>query len=75
MLGLLYKPIPTLDLYTCLIYAGNRLDFLYTFGRNITGTFQPTSLNDSPNPTLYNLLVDSMSRPRPAAIAAGSTRT
>jgi hypothetical protein len=75
MLGLPYKPIPTLDPHTRLIYAGNRLDSLYTSGRNTTGTSQPTSLNDSPNPTPYNLLADSVPRPRPATIAASSAGT
>jgi hypothetical protein len=75
MLGLLYKPISALDLYICLIYAGNRLDFPYTFGRNITGTSQPTGLNDSLNPTPYNLLADSVPGPGPAVVAAGSIGT
>jgi hypothetical protein len=75
MLRLLCKPIPTLDLYICPIYAGNRLDSLYTSRHNTTGTSQPTSLNDSLNPTSYNLLADSISRPRPAVIAASSVKT
>jgi hypothetical protein len=75
MLRLLYKLIPALDLYTRLIYAGNRLDSLYTFRRNIIDTFQPIGLNDSLNPISYNLLADSVSRLGPAVIAAGSIRT
>jgi hypothetical protein len=75
MLRLPCKLIPTLDPRTCPIYAGNRLDSLYTSERNTMGTSQPTSLNDSPNPTPYNLLADSVPRPGPAAIAASSIRT
>jgi hypothetical protein len=75
MLRLLCKPIPTLDLYICPIYAGNRLDSLYTSRHNTTGTSQPTSLNDSSNSTPFNLLADAVPRPIPAAAAAGSIRT
>jgi hypothetical protein len=75
MLGLPCKPIPARDPHTRLTYAGNRLDSLYTSGRNTTGTSQPTGLNDSPNPTPHNLLADSVPGPGPAAAAAGSAGT
>jgi hypothetical protein len=75
MLTLLYKLIPTLDLRTRLTYARNQLNSLYTFKCNITGTSQPTNLNDSPNPTPYNLLTNSVPRPIPAATTINFART
>jgi hypothetical protein len=75
ILALLYEPIPTLDPYTYLIYTRNQLDSLYTSKRNIIGTSQPISLNNSPNPTPYNLFTDSILGPRPATTITSSTRT
>jgi hypothetical protein len=75
MLTLLYESIPALDPRTRLTDTGNQLDPLYTSRRNTTGTSQPTSLNDSLNPTPHNLLTHSVPRPIPATTTASSIRT
>jgi len=56
MLALLCEPILASDLRTRPTDAGNQLDSSYTFGRNTTGTSQPTGLNDSPIPHLTTCL-------------------